>query len=301
LIRVHPRKSGICFASAAAIPDLRVGDAIRPPPFIISLTLFGKVKGASMAEHISVSIQDRVLTIRMDRPEKKNALTRGMYLGLVDALHQAQGDAAVRVVLICGSQDCFTAGNDLVDFANAQLGESSPAILFLQTLAAAQKPVLAAVGGVAVGIGTTMLLHCDLVFAATAARFQLPFVNLGLCPEAGSSLILPRLMGHARAAELLFFGEPFDAETARGLGIVNQVLPETELLSRAADRARQLAEKPPAALRATKALLKQQAADAIADAMTRETRQFAALLQGPEAKEAMAAFIARRKPDFSRF
>jgi len=254
-----------------------------------------------MAEHISISVQDRVFTVRMDRPEKKNALTRGMYLGLTEALQKAQADPAVRVILISGAKDCFTAGNDLVDFANAQPGESSPAILFLQTLAAAQKPVLAAVAGVAVGIGTTMLLHCDLVYAASTARFHLPFVNLGLCPEAGSSVLLPALMGQRRAADLLFFGAPFAAETARDLGIVNEVLPENELLSRAADRARQLAEKPPSALRATKVLLKHAAAAPVADAMARETQQFATLLQGPEAKEAMAAFIERRKADFSRF
>src|SRR5260221_10133706 len=183
-----------------------------------------------MAEHISISVQDRVFTVRMDRPEKKNALTRGMYLGLTEALQKAQADPAVRVILISGAKDCFTAGNDLVDFANAQPGESSPAILFLQTLAAAHKPVLAAVAGVAVGIGTTMLLHCDLVYAASTARFQLPFVNLGLCPEARSSVLLPALMGHHRAAELLFFGEQFSADVALQLGIVNQVLPEQELL-----------------------------------------------------------------------
>jgi enoyl-CoA hydratase/carnithine racemase len=254
-----------------------------------------------MAEHISVSVQERVLTIRMDRPEKKNALTRGMYLGMIEALQQAEADAAVRVVLITGSPDCFTAGNDLMDFANAKPGETSPAIVYLQTLAAAQKPVMAAVGGVAVGIGTTMLLHCDLVYASAAARFQLPFVNLGLCPEAGSSFILPSLMGHRRAAELLFFGEPFSAEMARDLGLVNEVCVEGELLTRATAAAQQLAEKPPSALRTTKALLKQNASGAIAETMARETQQFAALLQGPEAREAMTAFMQRRKPDFSKF
>jgi len=168
-----------------------------------------------MAEHIVVSVQERVLSIRLDRLEKKNALTRGMYVGMIEALQQAEADPNVRVVLISGTQDCFTAGNDLMDFANAKPGETSQAILYLQALAAAQKPVLAAVGGVAVGIGTTMLLHCDLVYAATDARFQLPFVNLGLCPEAGSSMLLPGLMGHSRAAELLFFGDPFNAEAAQ--------------------------------------------------------------------------------------
>jgi enoyl-CoA hydratase/carnithine racemase len=254
-----------------------------------------------MAEHISVSVDGRVLTVRMEREEKKNALTRGMYVGLTEALHQAEGDAGVRVVLITGAGDCFTAGNDLVDFANARAGETSPAIAYLHALAAAKKPVMAAVGGVAVGIGTTMLLHCDVVYAASSARFQLPFVNLGLCPEAGSSLILPALMGQRRAAELVFFGEPFDADTACRLGIVNEVLAADQLMAKVRARAQQLAEKPPAALRAAKELLKHGSAQAIADAMARETRQFAALLQGPEAKEAMSAFMERRKPDFSKF
>ena len=254
-----------------------------------------------MAEHIVVSIQDRILTLRLDRPEKKNALTRGMYLGMIEALQQAESDSSVRVVLIMGTEACFTAGNDLMDFANAKSGESSPAILFLQTLAAVQKPVVAAVGGVAVGIGTTMLLHCDLVFAASDARFQLPFVNLGLCPEAGSSALLPALMGHRRAAELLFFGEPFSADTARDQGIINTVVSSSELLSTATAKAKQLTEKPPSALRTTKALLKRGSTATIADAMAKETEQFAALLQGPEAREAMMSFMQRRKPDFSQF
>ena len=254
-----------------------------------------------MAEHIIVSIQDRILSIRLDRPEKKNALTRDMYLGMIEALEQAEGDSAVRVVLITGTQDCFTAGNDLMDFANAKPGETSPAIVYLQTLAAAQKPVIAAVAGVAVGIGTTMLLHCDLVYASPDARFQLPFVNLGLCPEAGSSVMLPELMGHRRAAELLLFGEPFSSEKALELGIINAVHPAGQLLEEATAKARQLAEKPPSALRTTKALLKCSAAGAVADAMARETEKFAALLQGPEAREAMMAFMQRRKPDFSKF
>jgi enoyl-CoA hydratase/carnithine racemase len=253
-----------------------------------------------MAEHIVVSVENRVLTVRLDRLEKKNALTRGMYLGMIEALKQADADSHVRVVLITGTETCFTAGNDLVDFANAKPGETSPAILYLQALAAAQKPVIAAVGGVAVGIGTTMLLHCDLVYATSDARFQLPFVNLGLCPEAGSSMLLPALMGHCRAAELLYFGEPFTAGTAQEVGIVNTVVVSNELLNTAMEKARQLAEKPPAALRRTKALLKRGSANAIAEAMAKETEQFAALLQGPEAKEAMMAFKQRRKADFSQ-
>src|SRR5438270_12259153 len=210
-----------------------------------------------MADNITVSVADRILTVRMDRPEKKNALTREMYLGMIEALKQAEADAAVRVIVITGAHDCFTAGNDLVDFANAKPGEPAVALEYLETLAAAQKPVIAAVGGVAVGIGTTMLLHCDLVYAASSARFQLPFVNLGLCPEAGSSFILPASMGQRRAAELLFFGEPFGAEAARELGIVHDICAENELLEKRAGKVRRLAEKPPTALRTAKPLLKQ--------------------------------------------
>ncbi len=254
-----------------------------------------------MADHVVSQVQNRILTVRMDRPEKKNALTRQMYTALIAALQQAEADPAVRVILITGTADCFTAGNDLQDFANAAPGEPSVAIDYLRTLAAAQKPVLAAVAGVAVGIGTTMLLHCDLAYAATNARFQVPFVNLGLCPEAGSSLLLPSLMGHHRAAELLFFGEPFTADVARELGIVNQVFSEQELMAAAIAKAQQLTQKPPSALRTAKALMKRHSAGAIREAMDNETRQFAALLQGPEAKEALTAFLQRRKPDFSNF
>jgi len=252
-----------------------------------------------MAEHIEVDVQDRVLTIRMNRPEKKNALTRQMYSAMTAALHRADGEATVRAILIMGSADCFTAGNDLQDFASASPGEPSVALEYLKKLAETSKPVLAAVAGAAIGIGTTMLLHCDLAYAASGARFQLPFVNLGLCPEAASSLILPELMGHHRAAELLFFGEPFSADVAHELGIVNQIFPEQELLQSAVTRAQQLVQKPPSALRATKALLKRNSR-AMIDAMNSESEQFAALLQGPEAKEAFSAFLQRRKPDFSK-
>jgi enoyl-CoA hydratase/carnithine racemase len=254
-----------------------------------------------MSDQIVVDVQDRILTIRMNRPEKKNALTGAMYTAMADALAKADRDPAVRVILITGTSDCFTAGNDIADFAAARPGQASPAIQYLETLAATAKPVVAVVAGVAVGIGTTMLLHCDLVYAAAGARFQLPFVNLGLCPEAASSMLLPARVGYARAAQLLFFGEPFAADAALALGLVNQVFADAELSSSALAKARQLAEKPPSALRTTKMLLKSGAADTIKQAMAREGQQFAALLQGPEAKEAMAAFLERRKPDFSRF
>src|SRR5215472_16850415 len=169
----------------------------------------------------------------MDRPEKKNALTGAMYSAMTQALRLADSDSSVRVVVITGTENCFTAGNDLADFAAAKPGQPAPAIRYLETLAATTKPVAAAVSGVAIGIGTTMLLHCDLVYAAASARFQLPFVNLGLCPEAASSAILPSLMGLHRATELLFFGEPFGADIARDLGIVNQVVADSDVLTTA--------------------------------------------------------------------
>jgi len=210
-----------------------------------------------MTDQVLVEVKERVMWIRMNRPEKKNALTGAMYTAMSDAISQAGNDSGVRAVLITGTQDCFTAGNDLVDFANAKPGGGpAPAITFLQTISTAQKPVMAAVSGVAVGIGTTMLLHCDLVYAGTSAKFHLPFVNLGLCAEGGSSLLLPAMLGQHRAAELLLLGDPFGAEQAQQFGIVNQVFPDSELWPAAEAKAQQLAEKPPAAMRATKALLK---------------------------------------------
>ncbi len=254
-----------------------------------------------MADQVLLEVKDRVMWIRMNRPEKKNALTGAMYTAMSEAITEAGNDPAVRAILITGTLDCFTAGNDLVDFANAKPGGPSPAITFLQTISTAQKPVIAAVSGVAVGIGTTMLLHCDLVYAGHSARFHLPFVNLGLCAEGGSSLLLPAMLGQHRAAELLLFGDPFGPETAKEFGIVNQIFPDADLWTSAGAKAQQLAEKPPAALRATKALLKHHSGPSLAETMLREAEQFGALLQGAEAREAMMAFMERRKPDFSKF
>ena len=254
-----------------------------------------------MSDQVIVEVKDRVQWVRLNRPEKKNALTGAMYTAMSEALIAAGSDDNVRVIVIGGAEDCFTAGNDIADFAAAKPGQVSPAIRFLETLAATAKPVLAAVSGVAIGIGTTLLLHCDLVYATAGSRFQLPFVNLGLCPEAASSMILPALMGTHRAAELLLFGEPFSADVACKLGIVNHVVTVAELLPTVTAKAQELAQKPPASLRTTKMLLKSGQSEAIKQAMAREGQNFAALLQGPEAKEAMAAFLERRKPDFSRF
>jgi enoyl-CoA hydratase/carnithine racemase len=254
-----------------------------------------------MPENVVTTLHQHVFSIRIDRPEKKNALTRAMYLALMSEMRRAEQDAAVRVIVLTGGDECFTAGNDLADFAAAKPGEAPVALQYLRTLAATTKPVIAAVAGVAIGIGTTMLLHCDLVYALENARFQLPFVNLGLCPEAASSFILPTMLGRHRAAELFMFGEPFGAEAARHLGLVNHTLKPHEFMPNVMERAQQLAEKPPDSLRTTKMLLKSGMQDAIGCAMDRETEQFARLLQGPQAKEALAAFLERRKPDFSQF
>ncbi|HEY6306368.1 MAG TPA: crotonase/enoyl-CoA hydratase family protein [Candidatus Angelobacter sp.] len=254
-----------------------------------------------MADHIVISTADSILQIRLNRPEKKNALSVAMYAAMADALENADGNASVRAIIIAGTDGCFTSGNDVMDFLqNPPAGSDSPVIRFLQALSTASKPVIAAVTGVAVGIGVTMLLHCDLVYAADIATFQLPFVNLGLVPEGASSMLLPRLMGHQRASELLLLGEKFDARSAHEIGLVNALVPANELAGLVQQRAAALAAKPPASLRMTKALLKREP-ESIPARMTEEGRYFSRQLVSPEAREAMEAFMQRRKPDFSRF
>jgi len=252
--------------------------------------------------HILTETKDRVLRIEIARPDKKNALTLDMYAAMADALAAADSDAAVRVVLVHGARDCFTAGNDLKDFLNRPPhSESSPTTRFLRGIANFSKPLLAAVNGAAVGIGTTMLLHCDLVYAAPGARFQLPFVPLGLVPEAGSSFLLPYIAGYQRAAELLLLGQPFDAEKAYAAGFITAIVPEKELFERARAGALAIAALPPAAVRATKALMRGRLAPRVSEAMTDEGKVFGERLTSPEAREAMTAFFEKRKPDFSRF
>jgi enoyl-CoA hydratase/carnithine racemase len=254
-----------------------------------------------MSQHILTTTHDAVLRIQINRPDKKNALTLAMYDAMTTALLAAEADPAVRVILFAGADTCFTAGNDLGDFLNSPpSGEDSPVFRFLKTLIAAQKPLLAAVHGVAVGIGTTMLLHCDLVWAGPSARFQVPFVNLGLTPEAASSLILPQLMGHRRAAELLLLGETFDAETAEAVGLVNGLRADSDLDAYVLHKAQVLAAKPPTAVRLSKQLMKRWPAEAVRQAMSAEGEIFIARLHSPEAREAMTAFFERRQPDFSR-
>ena len=251
---------------------------------------------------IKTESKDRVLCIEIARPEKKNALTQEMYAAMADALAAADGDAKVRVVLIHGARDCFTAGNDLKDFLNRPPhSETSPTTRFLRGIANFGKPLLAAVNGAAVGIGTTMLLHCDLVYAAPAARFQMPFVPLGLVPEAGSSFLLPYIAGYQRAAELLLLGAPFGADKAREAGFVTEIVPEAELFERARAAALAVAALPPSAVRATKALMRSRYIKRVTEAMDEEGKVFSERLGSPEAREAMTAFFEKRKPDFSRF
>lgn len=253
-------------------------------------------------EQVLIEGEGGVLRIRLNRPGKKNAITRAMYTAMTAALERAVTEPAVRVVLITGVPGCFTSGNDLLDFVqHPPKDESSPVLQFLGAMAAFPKPIVAAVNGIAVGIGVTLLLHCDLVYAAEDARFQMPFVNLGLCPEAASSYLLPRLMGHVRAAELLLLGEPFDARTAREFGLVNGLCSVQAVEEEAMARALRLAAQPPAAVRATKALIKSALVQPVAGALREESVRFAERLTSPEAAEAFQAFLGKRKPDFSRF
>jgi enoyl-CoA hydratase/carnithine racemase len=252
-----------------------------------------------MSNHVRTSTADRITDIEIHRPEKKNALTGEMYDAMSEAILRAEGDAGVHVVLLHGQADCFTSGNDLADFVAAGqaqgAGVPSPASRFLGVIRTARKPVVAAVGGVAVGIGTTMLLHCELVFAAPNARFQMPFVPLGLAPEGGSSLLLPMVAGYQRAAEMLLLGRPFGAEKAAAAGLVNEVVPVERLLAHAREAALAVAALPVESVRITKEWLKRPYAAALEERMAEEIRVFGERLHSPEAKAAMGAFFQRKK------
>jgi enoyl-CoA hydratase/carnithine racemase len=253
-----------------------------------------------MSDHIQSDIADGILTFSFNRPEKKNAITAAMYAEAARILHDAEQNAAVRVVVLTGVGNAFTAGNDLKDFLeNPPVDSEAPVFRFMAAVVALTKPVIAAVAGVAVGIGTTVLLHCDLIYAAPEARFQLPFVNLGLVPEFASSLLLPHIMGYQRAAELLLLGEPFSAEDARNHGLVTAVVPAAELMATVQVKAKILAAKPTASLRATKALLRGEDG-AITARIQKEVMLFSAHLKSDAFKEAAAAFLEKRPPDFSK-
>ena len=242
-----------------------------------------------------------VLTLTFNRVERKNSINVAMYDALATAIAQATDDAATRVVVIQGHETVFSAGNDIEDFLkNKPAGDDSPVFRFLRGIAAFPKPLIAAVCGPAVGIGTTMLFHCDLVYAGDNAAFSMPFVNLGLVPEAASSLLAPRMFGHHRAAEALLLGDPFMAEAALEVGLVNRVLPPTEANAYAQQQARKLAAKPLPSLITTKALMKGGYLGEILHRMDQEGAHFARMLGEPAAREAMTAFMEKRKPDFSK-
>ena len=250
---------------------------------------------------IRTRIDQRVAYVELARLEKKNALTSQMYADLAAALAKADADPQARAVVLHGAPDCFTAGNDLADFLERAPGTEPAALGLFKILPNMAKPVVAAVGGPAVGIGSTLLLHCDLVYAATNARFQLPFVPLGIVPEFASTYLLPLLAGYQRAAELLLLGQPFDAHKAKEIGMVSQVFDAKDLMEKTREAARLLASLPPESLRLTKQLLKKRHRQAIGEAIAEETKIFSERLSSPEAKEAMSAFMEKRKPDFSRF
>jgi len=242
-----------------------------------------------------------VMTITLNRVDKKNSITQAMYAAMADALAQAEADATIRVVVFQGHESVFSAGNDIGDFLNQPPATSeSPVYRFLHRIATFPKPLVAAVCGPAVGIGTTMLFHCDLVYAGDNAAFSMPFVNLGLCPEAASSLLVPQMFGYHRAAEALLLGEPFFAEAALDVGLVNRVLPPTEANGAAQGAARKLAAKPMGALIETKRLMKQGQAAPIMARMDEEGASFGRMLREPAAREAFGAFMEKRKPDFSK-
>jgi len=261
-----------------------------------------------MTDHVLVTVEDGVQIVTINRPDKKNALTAEMYKVLADAIEIADADPKIRVTYYTGTGGSFTAGNDLGDFAKAgatpvdeKPAEKPHVTRFLENLAEAKKPVVAAVNGLAVGVGVTMLLHCDLVYAGTSATFQMPFVNLGLVPEAGSTFLLQRQIGIQKAADLFLTGKKIDAAKAEAIGLVADVFPDNELPVEALQRAKALAAKAPNAVRATKALLKDNDRPRVGEAREAEGRVFASQLRTDEVKEAISAFFETRTPDFSKF
>jgi len=237
-----------------------------------------------------------ILKLTLNRPEKKNALTREMYHCLSQSVSAADRDSSVRVVLIRGAGSCFCSGNDIEEFrAGCGPDAKSPGIMFLEAINGLEKPLIAAVGGAAVGIGTTMLLHCDLVYASSSATFQVPFVNLGLCPEGGSSFLLPRMVGHQRASEMLLLGEPIRALTAKAFGLVNRVYDNDEMMDEVLRHAGKLAAQPLDSMLLTKHLLKQSHRELILKTISVEGRHFAERLESLEFRQAAAAFLSRRR------
>ena len=256
--------------------------------------------------NIRTATLNQVFTIEIARPEKKNAITVEMYQAMADALNAARDDAAVRAVLITGQPGIFTSGNDIEDFMNRRPGEGSdamdsPVVRFMRALIDCDKPVVAAVTGAAIGIGTTLLLHCDFVYVSDEARLAMPFVGIGLVPEYASSLLVPQLMGQRRAAEKLLLGDPFTPQVAVDCGLANAVLPAAEVVPHARRVAERFNALPPGAVRDAKRLMRGPHREQIIATIRAEAELFAARLKSPEAREAFTAFFQKRKPDFSSF
>lgn len=247
-------------------------------------------------------LDDRILTLSLNRPERKNALSLAMYSALAELISAADADSKIRVIVLTGTDDFFTSGNDLMDFmTQPEIHENHPVVRFIEALRHCGKPVVAIVRGHALGIGTTLLLHCDLAYVAEDARLQLPFVNLGLCPEYASSYLVPRVVGQQKAAELFLLGEPFSGVEAAALGLATKALPSTELADYARTKINRLAHQPPAAVRRTKKLLRAATETAIQQSLQAEYAGFAEGLGSEECKESITAFFEKRAPDFSRF
>lgn len=252
-------------------------------------------------QHVLRTVADNVLEVRINRPEKKNALTRAMYDGMAEAFEQADADPAIRAVIVTGTGDAFTSGNDVRDFQNrSESNVGSAAGNFLRAISTMKTPLVAAVNGMAIGVGTTLLFHCDFVVLARSARLMMPFTSLGLVPEAASSLLVPRVVGMHRANALLMLGESIDAETAFAWGIGNRLVEDAELMDVAHAYTRRLAALPPEALRQTKALIRHGTPE-FAGRMAEEGEVFGRQMKSPEAREAFAAFAEKRRPDFSQF
>jgi enoyl-CoA hydratase/carnithine racemase len=250
---------------------------------------------------ILVDTRAGVMTITLNRVAKKNSFTGAMYATMAQALEQATTDESVRAVVLQGHETIFSAGNDIGDFLSAPpTDQDAPVFRFMRAISTFPKPVVAAVCGPAVGIGTTLLFHCDLVYAGDNAQFSMPFVNLGLCPEAASSYLAPQLMGYGRAAEALLLGEPFMAEAALEMGLISRIVPPAEVAALAQRQAQKLASKPVSAVLATKRLLRKGQASLVAERIVEEAQTFGRMLNEPAAKEAFTAFMEKRKPDFSK-
>ncbi len=255
-----------------------------------------------MSENISTQLEDGILYVTLNRLDKKNAITNDMYIELINIVAEYESNQQAKVLLLTGSKMCFTAGNDMVSFLEQPpVDDNSESPSFLRAISLAKKPLMAAVNGPVVGIGATMLMHFDLVYAGSSAKFVMPFCNLGICPEGGTTLLLPQMIGHKKACELIMFGEPFDSQTAKECGFINDFFNDDEYLDKIISKAKKLAKQPASSIRLTKAMLKHNHAPAMKETLYHEGVEIRKALKTPESREAMSAFMEKRRPDFSQF